>query len=89
MSVRFSLDAHEPGLDPGPVLVLATRPPGSWQQRVRARRLEDGSYAADVQPDLPGAYYVSVAVPSLGADFTSLPFTTFRAVRAEPEATAQ
>jgi len=59
------------------VTVIATRPPGSWQQRQRARSLGDGRYEVTIPSDEPGVYYVTVAVPSLGLDVTELPFMTF------------
>ena len=62
------------------VVVLATRPPGSWQERLPARSLENGLYEATLPDVAPGVYYVSVSVPSLGLDFTDLPYVTFKAV---------
>lgn len=85
----FSLARRPRGRDGAPlaglqdVTVLATRPPGVWQRRQRAEPLEGGLYQAVLDPDSPGAYYVSVAVPSLGLDFTELPFLTLRAVDRE------
>lgn len=76
----------------GDVQVLAMRPPGVWQHRQRAVALEDGRYEVSVPADVAGAYYVSVAVPSLGVGFTELPFLTFQAVkreRSEPEGGGQ
>ncbi len=66
------------GLDD--VVVLITRPPGSWQERRPARPLGDGLYTATLPADLPGAYYVSVSVPSLDLDFAELPYITLLAV---------
>lgn len=65
------------------VHVLATRPPGVWQHRQRAVALDGGRYEVSVPADAAGAYYVSVAVPSLGVGFTELPFLTFQALRPE------
>jgi len=65
------------------VVVLATRLPGTWQRRQLAEPLEGGRYATTLVPDQPGAYYVSVSVPSLGLDFTELPYFTLRAVERE------
>jgi hypothetical protein len=42
--------------------------------------LEDGLYEVALAIDQPGAYYVSVAIPSLNLPFNELPFMTFRAV---------
>ena len=68
------------------VLVLATRPPGAWQRRLRASPLEDGRYQVSVPADEAGTYYVSVGVPSLGVDFADLPFMTFQATPDAPPA---
>jgi len=90
--VRFKLTRASDG---GPVVglddvtVIATRPPGSWQQRQRARSLGDGRYEVEVSSDQPGVYYVTVAVPSLGLDVTELPFMTFLVRAAEPAANSQ
>jgi len=70
----------EPVTGLGDVTVLATRPPGHWQLRQRAAHLGDGRYEVDLMADEPGAYYISVAVPSLDVDFTELPFMTLLAV---------
>jgi len=67
------------------VTVIATRPPGTWQQRQRATPLGDGRYEVTIPADIPGIYYVTVAVPSLGLDVSELPFMTFF-VRAEAPA---
>jgi len=83
LSVRFLLarpDTDEPVSDLRDVMVLATRPPGNWQERRRATSLGYGLYEVTFPADEPGVYYVSVAVPSLGIDFTELPHTSFMAV---------
>jgi len=83
LKVRFTLTGSRSGeLLAGlkDVVVLATRPPGTWQERVRARPLENGLYEVTVPADQPGAYYVAVAVPSLGLDFTELPYISFLAL---------
>ena len=64
----------------GDVQVLATRPPGTWQERQKAKPLGKGVYAASVPIDQPGVYYVSVGMPAHGVDFTQLPFVSFFAV---------
>ena len=82
-AVRFVLarpGSDEPVPDLQDVTVLATRPPGNWQERRRARSLGYGLYEVSFQADEPGIYYVSVAVPSLGLDFTELPHISFMAV---------
>jgi hypothetical protein len=61
------------------VIVMASRTPG-WQRRHRAQPLKNGRYEVVLATDQPGAYYVSVAVPSLNLPFNELPFMTFRAV---------
>ena len=83
LSVRFLLarpDTDEPVSELRDVTVLATRPPGYWQERRRATPLGYGLYEVSFPADEPGVYYVSVAVPSLGLDFTELPHTSFMAV---------
>ena len=87
LELRFTLTGSrtgEPLVGLEDVVVLATRPPGTWQERLRARPLQNGLYEATVPADQPGAYYVSVAVPSLGLDFTELPYISFLAVPSEP-----
>lgn len=68
----------------GDVMVIASRPPGSWQQRMVASALGDGLYEVTIPPDQPGVYYVNVAIPSLGLDVTELPFMTFQVTAAPP-----
>lgn len=87
LAVRFVLTrpgSDEPVSGLEDVVVLATRPPGTWQERQRAKPLELGLYEASFVADEPGAYYVSVGIPSLGLDFTELPYITFLAVTAPP-----
>jgi hypothetical protein len=90
--VRFKLTRASDG---GPVVgldditVIATRPPGSWQQRQRARSLGDGRYEVEVSSDQPGVYYVTVAVPSLGLDVNELPYLTFFARATKPATNSQ
>ncbi|NIQ38333.1 MAG: hypothetical protein GTN81_07070 [Proteobacteria bacterium] len=62
------------------VVVLATRMPGTWQERQRAKPLGEGRYEVSFVADQPGVYYVSVAVPSFGVGFTELPYMSFRAM---------
>jgi YVTN family beta-propeller protein len=81
VEVLFSLSrggAPLSGLDD--VVALITRPPGSWQDRRPVTSLGNGLYRAILPADQPGAYYVSVSVPSLGLDFTELPYITLLAV---------
>jgi len=83
LRLRFALtqpgdEAPLSGLED--VMVLATRPPGIWQERLRASPLDEGRYQVDLVPDQPGAYYVSVAVPSLNVDFDEMQYMTFFAV---------
>ena len=61
-------------------MVLTTRPPGNWQHRERAKPVGKGRYEVNLVADQPGVYYVSVGVPSLGLDFTALPYLSFRAI---------
>ncbi|HEY5645959.1 MAG TPA: cytochrome D1 domain-containing protein, partial [Pseudomonadales bacterium] len=89
IKVRFTLTdarSEEPLTGLKGVVVLATRPPGSWQERIRATPLENGVYEVMVPADRPGAYYVSVAVPSLGLDFTALPYISFLTAKDMPSA---
>jgi DNA-binding beta-propeller fold protein YncE len=86
MQLRFAL-THPGSDDPvsglEDVMVLATRPPGIWQERIKASPLEEGLYQVDLVPEQPGAYYVAVAVPSLDVDYTEMRFMTFLAVDGE------
>lgn len=61
------------------IQVLMTRPPGVWQQRQKARLLDDGSFETVIKPDQSGVYYVSFAIPELNIDFTELPYISLRA----------
>jgi hypothetical protein len=63
------------------VVVLATRPPGNWQHREPAKPLGEGRYEVSLMADQPGVYYVSVGIPSLGLDFTKLPYISLRAAK--------
>jgi len=61
------------------VVVLTTRAPYTWQDRKRARPLEDGRYEVSLVPDQAGVFLVSVAAPSAGLDFTDQPNLSLRA----------
>ena len=85
--IRFTVTRSsdgEPVSDLSDVVVIATRPPGSWQQRLVATSLGDGQYEVTIPSDEPGVYYVTVAIPSLGFDVTELPFMTFVARSTQP-----
>jgi YVTN family beta-propeller protein len=71
------------GLDD--VSVLYYRAPGYDRTTVGAREVGDGVYEAELTPAAAGAYYVSVAAPSLGAPFGSTPYLTLRAIEAKDE----
>ena len=62
------------------VLVIATRMPGNWQERQRAKPVGGGRYEVSLVPDQPGVYLVTVGVPSFGVDVTELPYRSFRAI---------
>ncbi len=62
------------------VLVIATRMPGNWQERQRAKPVGEGRYEVSLVPDQPGVYLVTVGVPSFGVDVTELPYRSFRAI---------
>ncbi|HSN54076.1 MAG TPA: cytochrome D1 domain-containing protein [Candidatus Sulfomarinibacteraceae bacterium] len=88
--VRFSVKRSSDGspvTDLADVVVIATRPPGSWQTRLLAGSLGDGTYQVTIPPDQPGVYYVTVEIPSLGFDVTELPFMTFVARAQAPAET--
>jgi YVTN family beta-propeller protein len=81
--VTFSLTRSaddEPLTGLNDVLVIATRMPGNWQERQRARSVGEGRYEVSIVPDQPGVYMVTVGVPSFGVDVTELPYRSFRAV---------
>jgi DNA-binding beta-propeller fold protein YncE len=66
------------------VTVLA---PGNWQERQRARPLEDGTYEVTVTPPEKGLYYVHWQCPSLGLRFAQSNGIVFQVVpRSEPDA---
>jgi hypothetical protein len=67
------------------VSVLYYRAPGYDRTTVGAREVGDGVYEAELTPAAAGAYYVSVAAPSLGAPFGSTPYLTLRAIEAKDE----
>lgn len=90
--VRFSITRaadDAPVSDLADVVVIATRPPGSWQQRLVATSTGNGTYEVTIPPDEPGVYYVTVAIPSLGFDVTKLPFMTFVARAPQPADTPE
>jgi len=62
------------------VLVIATRMPGNWQERQRAKPIGEGRYEVSLVPDQAGVYLVTVGVPSFGVDVTELPYRSFRAI---------
>lgn len=64
------------------IQVIATRPPGQWQERLLARDLGGGRYEVQVVPEEAGAYYVTLSIPSLAKDATELPYLSFRATAA-------
>lgn len=70
--VREGTDEPVEGLQD--VGVIAMRAPGRWQMRDRARAVGEGVYEVEVPADEAGAYVVTVAIPSLGLDYTDLPF---------------
>jgi hypothetical protein len=59
------------------------RAPGELKTRVAAREVGDGVYEASLAPPRPGAYYVHVAVPSLGVKPGDLPFLSLSVRAAE------
>jgi YVTN family beta-propeller protein len=50
-------------------LQVVTAAPGRWQDRQRARPLEDGTYEVTVRPPERGLYYVHWQCPSMGLRF--------------------
>ncbi|MBI5443289.1 MAG: cytochrome D1 [Deltaproteobacteria bacterium] len=90
--VRFRLRpaaGAAPGGGAEEILTLVTRPPGNWQQRKHATRLEDGTYELTLNVDRAGAYYVYFAIPSLGILPSQLPFLSLRATPAATPAAAK
>jgi DNA-binding beta-propeller fold protein YncE len=63
----------EPVLGLADVRALAFEPPGTWQQRQRARDTGEGIYAAEWVFPRPGVYDVSLSIPSRGIGFAHLP----------------
>ena len=61
------------------VQVLYYRAPSYDRTEVMARQVEEGIYQADLMLPQNGAYYVYVAVPSLGTEYADLNYLTLRA----------
>jgi DNA-binding beta-propeller fold protein YncE len=71
------------------VTVLQHRAPGLDRTVTTAREVGDGVYEATARLGPAGAYYLFVAVPSLGARWDQLPYRSLVASEAAPGATAQ
>jgi YVTN family beta-propeller protein len=59
--------------------VLVFLAPGIWQQREWAKPLGDGIYEMSFVPPQEGVYYVYFQSPSLGVQFSQLPFLLLQA----------
>jgi hypothetical protein len=67
--------------------VVTALAPGSWQDRQRARPLEDGTYEVTVTPPEKGLYYVHWQCRSLGVRFEQSSAVVFDVVAgANPDA---
>jgi hypothetical protein len=53
--------------------------PGSRRTQAAAKEIGDGLYEIEVNPSVPGAYYLHVAVPSMKLGFVKLPYFSFQA----------
>ncbi|WP_119154249.1 cytochrome D1 domain-containing protein [Caldimonas tepidiphila] len=62
--------------------------PGRQRREVPAREVGDGVYEAALALSGEGAYYIHVAVPSLGVGYRELPLLTLRARRPAGDAAA-
>ena len=86
-NLRFKMiDAHSnkalTKLDDVGVLVFLA--PGTWQQRVRAKPLDQGVYEMSFIPPSPGVYYIFFECPSLGINFAQLPSLNLEATNSPP-----
>ena len=68
------------------VSVLYYRSDGRGRTVLPARSLGDGLYEAEVQASSPATYYVFVAVPSMGVDYTDHSFLSLMALAAPEKA---
>lgn len=79
VSIRFALNDTAKGGAPykgTDVRVLTYRAPGQDREEHTAKSLGDGKYEISFVPADTGAYYAYPAVPSLGLDYSKLPFIT-------------
>jgi len=85
-TVQFLLsDAADktPVGDLADVSIMYYRADGRGRQVLAAAPVGDGLYEVTLNMDSPATYYVFVAAPSRGLDFTDLPFLSLIAVPAE------
>lgn len=71
------------------VTLLQHRAPGKDRAQVPAREVGEGVYEATVRLGPPGAYYLFVSVPSIGARWDQLPYRSLVVSEVAPGATAQ
>ena len=89
-TVRFRLADASSGAsvdDLSDVSVLYYRSDGRGRTVLPARSLGDGLYEAEVQASVSATYYVFVAAPSQGLDYSDQPFLSLMALAkpAEPK----
>jgi DNA-binding beta-propeller fold protein YncE len=79
--------SHLPRTGLADVTVLHHRAPGFDRTVVTAREVGDGVYEADARLGPAGAYYLFVAVPSLGARWDELPYRSLLVSEGAPRST--
>jgi len=78
----------EPAADVPDVSVLYYRSDGRGRTVLPAQSLGGGLYEATLEVDMPATYYVFVAAPSRGLDYSDQPFLSLMALAA-PQKTAE
>ena len=87
-SIRFRLEdaaSGEPVGDIADVAVLYYRSDGRGRTVREARTIGEGLYEATVEVDMPATYYLFVAAPSRGLDYSDQPFLSLMALPGAPK----
>ncbi len=75
-----------PAADVDDVSVMYYRSDGRDRTVLAAKSLGGGLYEVTVEPKTPATYYVFVAAPSKGLDYSDQPFLSLMALAAQPQA---
>jgi YVTN family beta-propeller protein len=76
--------SNQPKADLQDMGVLVFLAPGIWQQRQWAKSLGGGVYEINFVPPQEGVYYVYFQSPSLGVQFSQLPYLILQATKTQP-----